>query len=255
MCTEELDSFEAAEKLVAAGYAPAVLNMANEYNCGGAWCDHNGSQEEHLFRASSLPLSLWPLRRLEDTRLPEFDGLVPRAPGGPRYPWSEATCIYSPNVVVTASATKPTVACVSCAAQDLRDYKPHYAGPFDAGLTGEKLRSILWTAAHHGHQSVVLGAFGCGAFQNEPERIASLFAQLLTGEGEFAGRFRIVVFAIIKSQYNLSAFAEHFPLQESLDDALARVLPEAAVGGSGQTSSSEEGTVVGPSAGGEGPTP
>merc|ERR1719223_2396145 len=59
--TVELDSFVAAELLLKRGWPqPAVLNMADEWNCGGAWCTKKRSQEEELFQRSSLPLSLWP---------------------------------------------------------------------------------------------------------------------------------------------------------------------------------------------------
>lgn len=34
------------------------------------------------------------------------------------------------------------------------------------------------TAAHHGHDSVVLGAFGCGAFANPPKHMAEIFLRV-----------------------------------------------------------------------------
>ena len=40
----------------------AVLNMANEHNSGGGWDHVTGSQEEYLFRRTSVGLSLWPHR-------------------------------------------------------------------------------------------------------------------------------------------------------------------------------------------------
>lgn len=213
-CTLELDSFEAARVLVEAGWSPAVLNMANEWNCGGGWCDVSGSQEEDLFRASSLALSLWPRRRPEDRRFPEIKDRLPRA--DPLYPWSEAQALFSPNVLVCRSRGRPllqerqfTVAVVSSAAQDLREYKPHYAGPFDRELTWQKLRSLLWVCAHHGHKAVVLGAYGCGAFQHDPDQVAPLMRELL--DTEFAGVFDVVVCGIIKSADNLRSFRRSFP--------------------------------------------
>lgn len=87
--TAELDTFEAGGLLLGAGLRPAVMNMANEYNCGGAWCEHIGSQEEDLFRRSSLPLSLWPRRRGTDSRFDHYDARLPRV-GKPIYPWTDA---------------------------------------------------------------------------------------------------------------------------------------------------------------------
>ena len=104
-CTAELDSFAAGTKLKSAGFNPVVLNMANEYNCGGKWCDKQGYQEEVLFRASTLPLSLWPHRRADDNRLAEYDQHLPRAEAF--YPWTECGVIYSPAVRVLRDASGP----------------------------------------------------------------------------------------------------------------------------------------------------
>ena len=74
---------------------------------------------------------------------------------------------------------------------------------------------MLWAAASHGHEDLVLGAFGCGAFMHDAEEVATRFSALL--HGEFAGRFRVVLFAIIKSRYNLEAFSARFPMLSDAD--------------------------------------
>jgi uncharacterized protein (TIGR02452 family) len=221
--TVERDSFEAATALLDQGWPTlAVLNMANEHNCGGAWCQKPGSQEEDLLRCSSLPLSLWPRRLRSDHRMPEFDDRLPRKET--IYPFPEAAVVYSPNVLVLrsrdgkpyASQDQRMVAVVSSAAQDLRDWKSHYKGPFDRRLTREKVRSHLWAAAKHGHTALVLGAFGCGAFKNDADEITKIYMQLLGPGGEFDGRFGVVVFAIIKSKYLLERFGRDFPHMRQL---------------------------------------
>jgi uncharacterized protein (TIGR02452 family) len=58
------------------------------------------------------------------------------------------------------------------------------------------MRTIARIAGKYDHDALVLGAFGCGAFRNPPDDIAALFHEVFE-EGEFAGRFRVVVFAII----------------------------------------------------------
>merc|ERR1719162_1326832 len=74
------------------------------------------------------------------------------------------------------------------------------------------MRSVLHEALSHGHDAVVLGALGSGAFKNEPSAIAALFADLL--KNEFDGQFAVAAFAVIFSQRNLEAFEAHFPLLE-----------------------------------------
>jgi len=230
--TVEMDTFQAAAALLRRGWQnPTVLNMANEYNCGGAWCQKPGSQEEDLLRCSSLPLCLWPRRLPKDYRMPEFDHLLPRVET--IYPFAEAGAVYSPHVRVCRSrggqllpaAQHFNVSVVSSAAQDLRQNRAHYAGPFDRRLTIEKMRSMLWVAAHHGHRELVLGAYGCGAFKHDPARIADLFRQILGAGGEYEGRFDVVIFAVIKSEHNLQAFGSLFPW---VQDPPLRPMPTVA---------------------------
>ena len=57
-----------------------------------------------------------------------------------------------------------------------------------------RIAKILAVAIHHGYEHLVLGAWGCGAFANDPRRTATDFRQAL--ETDFAGAFSDVVFAI-----------------------------------------------------------
>jgi uncharacterized protein (TIGR02452 family) len=53
---------------------------------------------------------------------------------------------------------------------------------------------VLAIAQAYEHAALVLGAWGCGAFGNDPHRTAIDFRQAL--EHEFSGVFSDVVFAI-----------------------------------------------------------
>ncbi len=194
---------------------PAVLNMANEYNCGGGFDSVRGSQEEYLFRNSSLAASLWPHRRVQDNRWSTGSELLGCSQDS-FYPITACGGIYSPCVDVFGVDDQPLrrprrIAVLSIAAQDLRPGRTYNAGAaFDFGLTVDKLRTLLHMALANGHRRLVLGAPGCGAFLNPPEEVARAFAALLTGAGEFAGRFQTVAFAIAKSPRNLRAFEARF---------------------------------------------
>jgi uncharacterized protein (TIGR02452 family) len=57
---------------------------------------------------------------------------------------------------------------------------------------------------------LVLGAWGCGAFRNDPVMVADVFARLLESD-PWRSAFTLVVFAVYdrsKSQANLRAFRE-----------------------------------------------
>ena len=66
----------------------------------------------------------------------------------------------------------------------------------DKPILKEKIRTILRIGALKGHDSLVLGALGCGAFCTPPAQMARLFREVMA-ETQFLGRFRKIVFAII----------------------------------------------------------
>jgi len=61
--------------------------------------------------------------------------------------------------------------------------------------TIRKIRNIFSIALINGHDSIVLSAFGCGAFRNPPTHMATLFHQVLH-EPSFLNKFKHVTFAI-----------------------------------------------------------
>ncbi|HET9382916.1 MAG TPA: TIGR02452 family protein, partial [Streptomyces sp.] len=56
---------------------------------------------------------------------------------------------------------------------------------------------VLETAAACGCRNLVLGAWGCGVFRNDPEQVAGAFRSLLAPGGRFAGTFTHVVFGVL----------------------------------------------------------
>ena len=65
-----------------------------------------------------------------------------------------------------------------------------------------KIRTIYRIVVLHGHDSLVLGAWGCGYFGNLSEQIAQLFVNVLN-EDEFRGRYKDIRFAIIEDHNSL----------------------------------------------------
>jgi len=67
---------------------------------------------------------------------------------------------------------------------------------------------VLALAASQGYKNLVLGAWGCGVFRNDPEIVARAFATHLRG-GVWFGRFDHVIFSVLDSsaaQDTFSAF-------------------------------------------------
>jgi uncharacterized protein (TIGR02452 family) len=108
--------------------------------------------------------------------------------------------IYSPDVPVFRDdehrmLEEPfKVAFISAAACDARDVAPLDQAKIP-GAMGARIVKVLATAQANGHDALVLGAWGCGNFANDPSLIAELFRQAL--HGPFKGAFRRVTFAMI----------------------------------------------------------
>ncbi len=86
--------------------------------------------------------------------------------------------------------------------------------PDFAAKTRDKIICLLSAAAHTGNTVLVLGALGCGAFQNPPQHMALIFRDVLQLP-QFQGRFERVVFAVYTtgaaaSQNNHDSFLDVF---------------------------------------------
>eukprot|EP00927_Polykrikos_kofoidii_P070626 TRINITY_DN6703_c0_g1_i2.p1 TRINITY_DN6703_c0_g1~~TRINITY_DN6703_c0_g1_i2.p1 ORF type:complete len:696 (-),score=109.17 TRINITY_DN6703_c0_g1_i2:172-2259(-) len=234
-------SVEAAVFFAERGHRLALLNFASGFNCGGGFDHKRGTQEEDIFRKTSVVLSLWPHRRSDDGAgvrrrgrwIGEFDKQLQRKKAW--YPHTECGGIYSPHVRAVRVggghrdgdlrsqedvAQLPSFAVLTVAAQ-----KVGQEGPFDRRLLREKCRTALWMAAAHGNDIVVLGALGCGAFGNPAHAVANTFRQLLGPGGEFCTAFRLAVFAIpwVFGRDNFMTFAETFEVESNPERLLAVV--------------------------------
>jgi uncharacterized protein (TIGR02452 family) len=58
-----------------------------------------------------------------------------------------------------------------------------------------RILKVLAAGILHGHEAIVLGAWGCGAFGNDSKEIAMLFRRALVEN--FRGAYANVVFAIV----------------------------------------------------------
>ena len=173
----------AARRLVDQGRRPLALNFANGIEPGGGFLDGARAQEEVLCRSSALYATL------EDDAMYEAHRRRPR-------PDSTDWAILSPRVPVFRRDDGATHAgswlldVITCAAP----FAP-VLGKQEAGdLLEERIGRVLAIARAYGYMSLVLGAWGCGAFGNDPTRTAQDFRAAL--EGRFAGAFDRVVFAI-----------------------------------------------------------
>ena len=194
------DSIDAAEDLIECGYNPAVLNMASEDGPGGGVIGGCYGQEESLFRRSNLYVHMYPYcPHAAEYGLNRSSDCYPldKRFGG----------VYVHNALVFRKKEKDGYelmdSCVPLsfiAVPAIRDPElttERTLCTLDREIALDKIRQILKIGIENNHDSLVLGAWGCGIFHNPPEDIAKLFKQVLNEPG-IKDYYKIVRFAIIE---------------------------------------------------------
>lgn len=210
-CANE-DCMVIAKNLIDQGLNPAILNMANPYKACGNYNSGDGSQEPSLCRATTLSPTLY---QYYNKMWAKKAGVPLREPSG--YPIDvRYGGIYSPNVTVFrdnafsgfALREEPfQTAIITMGALNLNpritpnnmEYRADNDGftPEGEEVMRDKIRTIYRIALLNGHDSLVLGAFGCGAFHLQPELVSTLFKETLE-ETEFKGKFHTIAFALLE---------------------------------------------------------
>jgi len=186
---ENETTLNGVRELQARGLNPAALNFASAESPGGGFLNGARAQEEYLARSSALWACLHenPMYAFHRGRLDPF--------------YSDYV-IYSPNVPVLRDddgrlldAPYPCSMITSPAvhAKGVRRYMPDRVGEISS-VMWTRILKVLAVAQKHGHRSLILGAWGCGAFGNDGTEIAGLFRRAL-GE-DFRGAFEHVRFSI-----------------------------------------------------------
>ncbi len=74
-----------------------------------------------------------------------------------------------------------------------------------------RIENVLAAGVDFDQTVLVLGAWGCGVFRNDPAMVAKLFAEFLLPGGRFCKAFEHVEFAVLDRQGDtLAAFAGVF---------------------------------------------
>ena len=208
------DSIDAGKRLQDEDYNVAVLNLASHRNPGGGVMNGSAAQEESLFRRTNLFRSMYqftPYAKEYGLKRSCYQYPLDSRNGGVYTP--DATVIRDAQLRLLAEPYRLSFVAVPAIAHPNLTRDGLLTDAM-ADLTRQKMRTIFRIAAHHGHDALVLGAFGCGAFRNPPRHIALLFKEVMQ-EPEFAGRFQKIVFAILEDRNaprggNLQPFREVF---------------------------------------------
>ena len=104
--------------------------------------------------------------------------------------------IYSPNVLVIRDDDYKKIEpfkinIISSAAVDNRGRNVRNCEQ----IMYNRIKKIIMTAASENNEILILGAFGCGVFKNDPYKTAQSFYKVLNDEG-FRNQFEKIIFPI-----------------------------------------------------------
>lgn len=209
-----------------------VLNFANPVNPGGGVRRGARAQEEDLCRRSTLLTSL---ESEVAQAYYEYNRTLKTSLG------SDAI-ILTPKVEVFKDEDGGTleesfvVAVMTCAAPMIIHGKEGLTEQQYEELFYNRIVGMLKCAAYWGYTSLVLGAFGCGAFGNDAKIVSDLFYKALK-EFDFDGMresdmFRRIDFAVLDfspTSYNFEEFARNFTHFYRNEDAAITKAAEAKI--------------------------
>lgn len=170
-----------------------VLNMASDVCPGGGVKSGKRAQEECIFRRTnaihSYSKDWYPLR---------------------------GECVYSPEITIIKTSTYQLLeqprTCSMIAIPGLRKPKltpdgQSYARQNDRDAMSIRIDAIFQLAIEKKHDTLVLGALGCGAFGNPPEEVAVLFRNAIA---QYGSAFACIYFAIlsIEDRRNVEVFTQ-----------------------------------------------
>jgi uncharacterized protein (TIGR02452 family) len=200
-------------RVLSLGQGPvAVLNFASAKNPGGGFLNGSHAQEESLARSSALHASqmrAWDFyeRHRASSSLLYSDAMI-LSPGCPIFRDDDGKLLDEPQLAAFITSAAPNAG----AAADNRSAEL----PSIPRVFCRRSEHVLALAASQGYGQLVLGAWGCGVFRNDPGVVAESFAAHLR-HGSWAGRFDRVVFSVLDtstSQSTLEAFRRAFSRSE-----------------------------------------
>jgi uncharacterized protein (TIGR02452 family) len=192
-------------RVLSRGQGPvAVLNFASAKNPGGGFLNGSHAQEESLARSSVLHASqmrAWDFyeRHRASSSLLYSDAMI-LSPGCPIIRDDDGTLLDEPQMAAFITSAAPN-------ARAAADNRPTDL-PSIPGVFRRRSEFVLALAASQGYRQLVLGAWGCGVFRNDPGVVAEAFAAHLR-HGNWSGRFDRVVFSVLDtspSRATLAAF-------------------------------------------------
>ena len=202
-------TLEGCARLVASQQYQRIgaLNFASARKPGGGFLNGAVAQEESLARSSGLYYSLrqcpqfYEFHRAQDTTL--YSDRMIYSPACPVLRDDAGNWLAHPYTVDFITSPAPNAGAI------MRN-EPHHRERIVPTLT-ERAGKVLALAAYRECDALILGAWGCGVFRNNPSTVAAIFSGYLRPGGAFHNRFRHALFSVYgHSRDTYQVFATQF---------------------------------------------
>jgi len=173
-----------------------VLNFASYKHPGGGFMKGTMAQEEALCHASTLYNVLSTQRDFYAWNTKNLNGSLYKD----RLMWNSGIIFIQAGHAVPCNV-------ITCAAPNIAAAKKNGATE-EENLTAlhTRIRMILDVAMFHNTQTIILGAYGCGVFGQNPETVANIFRE----EIHKGISIKNIIFAIPAGNKNLEKFEKVF---------------------------------------------
>ncbi len=169
----------------------AVLNFASARNPGGGFLKGSEAQEESLARSSALyasqlrVFSFYEAHRAQSSCL--YTDAMILSPNCPVFRDDAGQLLDEPYPVTFLTSPAPNAGAIAANAPEEL--------PLIPATLRKRAELVLALAVQAGCERIILGAWGCGVFRNDPTLVATAFAELLFDRG-WSRRFRSVLFSV-----------------------------------------------------------
>ncbi len=169
------------------------LNFASAKNPGGGFLKGSLAQEESLAIASGLYVCI--------AQINEYY----KANKSFRSALHTDNMIYSPRIPVFREDTHNLISCPyplsiitapAVNAGAVKRNEPQNISKIEK-IMRDRIEKVLSISLIHGHDVLILGAWGCGVFKNSPNDLAQYFYDHLRANGKFHNAFKRIIFAIL----------------------------------------------------------
>jgi len=200
-----LAALELLESSKEASRRIGALNFASARNPGGGFTTGAAAQEESLARSSALYPCLTryfreffiPSRQAESGA---YTHDIIYSPGVAFFRDDAGRLLENPYLADIVTAAAPNVKCVRRGRPTNKQVEKMKKAEDEESekVLRERIPRVLDVFARHGVTDLVLGAWGCGVFGNNPAVVAQIFAEVL--QGQLRGQFGRVIFAVLDTE-------------------------------------------------------